>query len=290
MTVSAEKSLVFFLLLSIAFVGVSIGRAYQCIFWDLPIRSLLWNETWMTTIVSGVLGLSWEEYLKHPSANGTIQGIVSSLGYLLLMTCIAALVGYRRIVTKLSLHLSFIILGFIALLYHLEKFQTAGQFFEYSLQFMTPLILWYYVKGGVTKSWLMLLKIATALTFISHGLYALGFYPVPAGFVSMTMKILPMSQDAAISFLMLIGILDLIFSVGIFFKGLVFKISIWYCIVWGALTTSARMLANVDLSMFGSTLHQWWFESMYRLPHVIIPLVLYLVWKTQHKASFIEKV
>lgn len=289
MTVSTEKSRVFFILLCIAFVGVSIGRAYQCLFWDIPIRSLLWNEDWMTSIVSAVLGISWEEYLKHPKADASIQNVVSVLGYLLLMGSGLALVRFKKVLTKYSLHLSFIILLFIAFLYHLEKFQTAGQFFEYSLQFMSPLILWYYLKGGITSTWMMLLKVTTALTFVSHGLYALGFYPVPANFVAMTLQLLPLSQDAAVSFLLVVGVLDLVFSVGLFFKGVIFRVSIWYCIVWGGLTTSARILANVDIGMFGSTMHQWWFESMYRLPHFLIPIVLFLAWKAQSALSLTEK-
>ena len=290
MSVLTEKSRVFFLILCLAFLGVSLGRAYQCIFWDIPIRSLLWNENWMASIVSLLLGLSWEEYLKHSNANSTIQGIVSTLGYILLVCAIIATVRFRRIFTKVALYLSFLVLLFIALLYHLEKFQTAGQFFEYTLQFATPLILWYYLKKGVTKSWILFLKISIALTFISHGLYALGFYPVPANFVAMTIQVLPLSQSTAIYFLLIVGILDLIFSVGLFIDGRLFNISVWYCIVWGFLTTSARVVANIDLSMVSSTFHQWWFESMYRLPHFLIPVLLLLIWKKQkHKLPTVPK-
>lgn len=266
-----------------------MGRAYQCIFWDIPIRSLLWHEDWMTAVVSGGLGLTWEEYLKHPDANQVIQRIVIMLGIVLLFCAIVALANFKKGFTRLSAYTSFLILIFIAFLYHLEKFQTAGQFFEYSLQFMTPLIFWFYVKNGITNQWVLLLKICVALTFVSHGLYALGFYPVPSNFVSMTMHILPVNQATAISILLLAGILDLIFSVGLFLKGWVFKGSVLYCIVWGGLTTAARILANVDFSMFGRTMHQWWFESMYRLPHFIIPIVLYLVWKAQKHIALTEK-
>ncbi len=283
------KSRFIILLLLLAFLGVSTGRAYQCIFWDIPIRSLLWNEDWMTSIVSSFLGLSWEEYLKHPKADDTIQSAVTLLGYSLLITAGIALVRFRMILTTMALHCSFLILLFIAFLYHLEKFQTAGQFFEYTLQFTTPLLLWYYLKKGVSHSWVLLLKICVALTFTSHGLYALGFYPVPANFVAMTINVLPLSQDMAVSFLWLIGIVDIIFSFGLFIKGRVFKLSVWYCIIWGGLTTSARVLANVDLGMFGSTMHQWWFESMYRLPHFLIPLLLYLVCKELQPANLTVK-
>ncbi len=278
-----KKSRVFFILLCLAFIGVSVGRAYQCIFWDIPIRSLLWKEEWMTSVVTNILGLSWEDYLKHPQADSSIQCFVSVLGYLLVLTLIMALIQYRQLLTRLSLYTSFIILTFIAFLYHLEKFQTAGQFFEYSLQFTTPWILWSYLKSGVTKKWIVLVKVAVALTFTSHGLYALGFYPVPVHFVSMTIQILPFSQGSAVSFLFVIGIIDIICSIGLFTRGVFFKLSLWYCIIWGGLTTAARIMANVDVSMMGSTLHQWWYQSMYRLPHFIFPILLYLVCVRQEK-------
>ena len=286
MTAQVENSRVFFILLLMAFLGVTIGRAYQCIFWDIPIRSLLWNEAWMTQLVSNLFGLSWEEYLKHPQSDSSIQNIVSIIGFLLLLTAGLAWIQYRKLLTKFSLYLSFLILVFIAFLYHLEKFQTAGQFFEYSLQFMTPLILWFYLKSGLTKKWVLLLKVCIALTFVSHGLYALGFYPVPANFVSMTIQVLPFSQDTAISFLLVIGIVDIVCSIGLFGKGLFFKISIWYCIIWGGLTTAARILANVDLTMLDSTLHQWWYQSMYRLPHFIMPILLYIVCVREGKENY----
>jgi len=278
-----EKSRPYIFLLYLAFLGVCIGRAYQCIFWDIPIRSLLWNEEWMTSFVSGVLGLSWEDYLKHPKGDATIQVIVSTLGYTLLVSAALVFLKIKRWLTYTGLFTSFIVLVFIAFLYHLEKFQTAGQFLEYALQFLCPLLLWYYLKNGISKRWILVLKIAIALTFISHGLYALGFYPVPANFVSMTIQVLPLGNEAAVQFLYVIGIIDILFSIGLFLRGYIFRISIWYCMIWGALTTSARIVANVDLSSFGSTMHQWWFESMYRLPHFLIPLLLYLVIKQMGK-------
>lgn len=275
----SEKSRPYIYLLYLAFLGVCIGRAYQCIFWDIPIRSLVWNEEWMTSIVSGILELSWEDYLKHPNGDTTIQVLVSTLGYTLLVVAALVVLKIKRWLTDTGLFISFFVLVFIAFLYHLEKFQTAGQFLEYSLQFLCPLLLWYYFKNGITKRWILALKVAIALTFISHGLYALGFYPVPANFVSMTIQILPLGNEAAVQFLYIIGIVDILFSIGLFLKGFIFRISIWYCMIWGTLTTSARIVANVDLSNFGETMHQWWFESMYRLPHVLIPLLLYLVVK-----------
>jgi len=277
------RRIIFFLL--IALLCVSLGRAYQCLFWDIPIRSLLWNEKLLAPMISLFFGMSWSEYLLHPSANLVIQSLVTSIGIGLIVCCITFLLTTSKRLNFISLHLIFGLLIFIALLYHLEKFRTAGQFLEYTLQFMTPLILWQLLKYGITEAWIYLLKICIALTFVSHGLYALGFYPVPGNFVAMTIQILHCNDTFAIQFLMVVGILDLIFSLGLFLGGRVFKWSIIYCIAWGALTAFARIVANVEMDIFGSTMHQWAFETVYRIPHFTVPIVLYFAIKQQDRRA-----
>ena len=234
----------------------------------------MWNEDRFAPIVQSLFGLSWQEYILHPLSDAYLQSIVSGIGLALIVLCILVLIKFPQWTKNIALGISFIILVFIALLYHLEKFQTAGQFFEYSLQFMTPVFLFYYFRYGSSNTFLYLLKFSIAFTFFSHGLYALGFYPVPGLFVSMTMNILHCSNTFALNFLMVVGVLDLIFSVGLFLPGRAFKISIYYCIVWGFLTAFARIVAHVDFSFLGSTLHQWWFQTLFRVPHFVIPLVV----------------
>ncbi len=276
-------------LLLFAVVTVCVGRFYQCVFWDIPIRSLLWNEDLMTPIIQLGLNLNWDEYIVHPNSDSTIQSIVTACGWALLILLGFTLSNLSTKLSRFSLYaISGILVG-IALLYHLEKFRTAGQFFEYSLQFLSPLFLLSYLKYGLQKSWLLFLKIGIALTFISHGLYALGFYPVPGNFVTMTIKIFHCSDAMAKVFLQVVGILDIIFSLGLFFNKSIYRLSIWYCIIWGFLTALARIVANVEIAAFGSTMHQWAYETVYRIPHFVIPLILKIAMdKTAPSATEIK--
>ena len=45
------------------------------------------------------------------------------------------------------------------------------------------------------------LKVAIALTFTCHGLYAVGYYPRPGKFIQMTMTILGTNKEASVIFL-----------------------------------------------------------------------------------------
>jgi len=260
-----------------ALICVCLGRAYQCIFWDIPIRSLIWNEDLFTRLIKTLFDLDWNEYLNYTNTSGIINAFVSGIGWSLLIALLLVLL--TRKLKSFSLSWISIILTFIAILYHLEKFRTAGQFFEYSLQFMTPLLFLFFLKCEINPRWQLLVKICIALTFTSHGLYALGFYPVPGNFVAMTIKILHVSNDTAILLLQTVGIVDVFASIGLFFKGKVFTWSIWYCMVWGALTALARIVANIDIDWILPSLHQWAYEAIYRVPHFMVPIALWMASK-----------
>ena len=66
---------------------------------------------------------------------------------------------------------------------------------------------------------ILIMKVAIAVTFISHGLYALNYYPRPGHFTEMVMDILGVKEATAILFLNVAGILDFVIAVGIFIKG-----------------------------------------------------------------------
>ena len=269
-----------------ALVCVCIGRTYQCIFWDIPIRSLIWNENVFSGITKLVFNLDWDEYLKFSNSSGIINIIVSVIGWSLVVALFFVFLSKK--LKSFSISWITIVLTFIAFLYHLEKFKTAGQFFEYSLQFMTPFLFLLLFKDGIKRRWQLLAKICIALTFTSHGLYALGFYPVPGNFVAMTINILNVSNDSAVLLLQIAGILDVLFSVGIFFTGRIFRWSIWYCVIWGILTAMARVVANLDLYSLIPSLHQWAYETIYRAPHFLVPLALWLSYKTKNITTEIE--
>lgn len=264
-------------IIAVALAGVCVGRAYQCIFWDIPIRSLIWNEDVFAGIIKVLFNLEWSEYLDIAETSGVIGSLVSGIGWSLLLAL--CLVFFPKKIRLFSISWITLISLFIAFLYHLEKFNTAGQFFEYSLQFMTPILFYLLWRDGVNRRWLILAKVCIALTFTSHGLYAIGFYPVPGNFVAMTINILHVSNDTAILLLQIAGIIDVLVSIGIFFSGKIFNWSIWYCIIWGALTALARIAANIDIDWFFSSLHQWAYQTVYRIPHFLVPFTVWWSYK-----------
>jgi len=165
----------------------------------------------------------------------------------------------------------------LAALYCKEKFFSAGQFFEYTLQFLTPLFLIYLSnKEKWSNSFTLIIKVAIAFTFICHGLYAVNYYPLPGNFVEMTINILGVGEESARNFLFAAGILDFICGVLIFFPRKISLIAIAYMIFWGLGTTLARIWANFYWEFPWASLHQWWFESLYRIPHFLIPLFLFI--------------
>ena len=122
--------------------------------------------------------------------------------------------------------------------------------------------------------------VATALTFTCHGLYALGIYPRPALFLSMTMSILDFSETQAITFLVAAGLADFVASFLLFFKGLWRASALTYCVLWGAATALARIWAHFQPEWWMEATGQWLHETVLRFPHFLIPLLLLLLLET----------
>jgi len=192
-------------IIAVALAGVCVGRAYQCIFWDIPIRSLIWNEDVFAGIIKVLFNLEWSEYLDIAETSGVIGSLVSGIGWSLLLAL--CLVFFPKKIRLFSISWITLISLFIAFLYHLEKFNTAGQFFEYSLQFMTPILFYLLWRDGVNRRWLIL------------------------------------------------------------------------GIIWGALTALARIAANIDIDWFFSSLHQWAYQTVYRIPHFLVPFTVWWSYK-----------
>lgn len=265
------------LLFQIAAFSVFLGRAWQHLVWDAPFRTLLWDEDIMKGLIEGFFNTPWETYITSEKTDENIQKAVKATGWFYLFC--AVMVFFIKKWKKLSG--VFMILGSISLivlaaLYCKERFFSIGQFLEYALQFSSPLLLYFVVKKGeISPRIRFTMKLCIALTFICHGLYAVGYYPRPGHFSQMTINILGVQEQTAIQFLNLAGYLDFLIGVGIFFP---FKISRWillYAILWGFLTTIARVWAYVELEFFLESLKQWAHQSIYRIPHFLIPFILY---------------
>lgn len=267
------------LVLKISCVCLLFGRAWQHLFWDAPFRAFFWDEGLLKGTVEGFFGVAWGDYVTSTSGDAAIQGAIKATGVLYLL--VGILVIYIRPTMKkigaISLWLVSASLVVLAFLYCKEKFFHTGQFFEYASQFASPVFLYFVLFRKVNiRHFSVTVKIAIALTFICHGLYAYGYYPRPGNYVDMTLNILPISEPAAHTLLKIMGILDFIAAAALFIPKVQVPALI-YTFVWATLTALARMLAHIDFNMFWASLHQWTFEVLIRVPHAALPLVLLII-------------
>jgi hypothetical protein len=255
------------------------GRAWQHLFWDAPFRALLWDQHIMKNIVLFFRGGTWQEYVSSAATDRYIQTAITLFGiFYAFMALVTLFIRRRHVKQFLWLYiLSSIALVFLAFLYTMEKFYHAGQFFEYAIQFTLPLLFWYSLTQRVKPGRLLLfMKIAIALTFSAHGFYAAGFYPQPGVFVDMFISILHVSELVAVKMLFLAGILDFVLSVSLFVPRLA-KYALLYAALWGGLTAVARTWANFYFEFPLGSLHQNLYETLYRLPHMLVPLAAFFI-------------
>ncbi len=269
------------LIVQLAAIGVLAGRAWQHLWWDAPFRSLLWDEGWMRPIVENWFRIPWQSYITSEQTDAFIDGLVGGFGWFYLLCALVA--AFARQLPRPFWYLlpaSSAALLFLALLYCKERFFSIGQFFEYTLQFLAPYFLFVMLRQrGIRVRLVWCMRLAIALTFTCHGLYAVGYYPRPGSFVDMTLSILPISEEGAHLFLWWAGILDFVMSGFIILAPAKWiKSFLIYAVLWGFATTVARIWAHFYWEFATESLLQWTFEAVYRLPHFLIPLaVLYYV-------------
>ncbi len=258
---------------------VFLGRAWQHLYWDAPFTELLWDQSWMEPL-TGYLGFgSWQEFVRLVD-DRTVEVLTVAFGWLYLACAAATLMIGRPGSRWLR---GWILVGtaglaVLALLYMKEHFFHAGQLFEYSLQVVAPLALLYAVvtQDGLGRRSSLYLRWAVSLTFVCHGLYAVGYYPVPGSFMSMTIRILGLTKEGALQFLQVAGWMDFVVGAGVFLPPQWRKWVLWYAAGWGFATAAARVAGNIYGADLSGSLHQWMFETVYRLPHAMIPLLLAL--------------
>lgn len=267
-------------LLKLSCFCIFIGRAYEHLFWDAPFRSLLWDQKLLSPIVEGVFNTNWQDYVTSSFADKTIQAIMKINGAFYAICAIISLFIQEnsKKIFKVILFTGGMFLFFLALLLTKSKFYHISMFFEHSIQFGTPLVLLlvFKVKQDFTKI-IIPLKVITALTFISHGVYAIGtVYPLPANFVTMTLNILPITENLAKSHLYAAGILDFVAAILIFVPK-VSRAALLYAAFWGIVTAFARILSGLTYDVSLLTLHQYLFATVYRIPNGLIPFICFAI-------------
>ena len=268
-----------FRLIQFSAIAVFAGRAYQHLFWDGPYRELFWDPIFMKWGIETFTNLTWGEYVTHPMGDELFQKFIIGQGvFYFICTIVAIFIRHLPKWTRWLLLLGALDLIFLALIYMKDKFYHFGQFFEYALQFGVPVFLYvFFKKESLSKQLIMWMKVAIALTFTCHGLYAIGYYPTPGTFMTMTYNILGLEGEGMEWFLKTAGILDFVIAIGLFMPNVkIQKAVLVYAVFWGVATSLARVFGNFYADYALSSLHQWGFEALYRFPHFLIPLALLL--------------
>jgi len=284
----SKKSIVF--LLKLSCFCVFIGRAYEHLFWDAPFRSLLWDQKLLSPIVEGIFNTSWRDYVTSSTADSVIQNLMKINGAFYVICAIVSLFisANSKKIFKIILFAGGVLLFLLALLLTKSKFYHISMFFEHSIQFGAPFVLLYLFKEKQNVAKLIMpLKVITALAFISHGVYALGtVYPLPANFVTMTLNILPVSENSAKSLLYVAGLLDFVAAVLIFVPK-VSRIALLYAAFWGIATALARIISGLTYDVSLLALHQYLFATVYRIPHGLIPLICFGILNYSKKGEIL---
>ena len=273
-----HKHWVFILKLSL--FSIFLGRAWQHFMWDIPIRTLLWDQQIMEFPVQLFLNMNWEEYASSDLQDKSIAWIQYALGglYFLCAVLTPFLNSSKKWMGKVILIGNFGLLT-LALLYYKEKFFHLGQLLEYSVQLVTPILLYVLLYRKYTKNTFIFgAKVAIAFTFICHGLYAIGYYPQPGYFVDMIIQTLYVPEATARLLLQIMGILDIVISIGIFVPAIM-KYSLYYAMAWGFLTAFVRVFANFYVEAAIQSLSHWLPEMLFRLSHGFLPLLLIFMHK-----------
>jgi hypothetical protein len=270
----------FLLKLLVSFIF--LGRAWESIFMNIPITELLWDEYLMHDFIEWLTANSWEHYVK--TSDRFIQNLQIFIGICWL---ICGILLWTRLflykIVRFFYLFGCLLLFFLSFLYFKEMFFSWGQWAEYSLQVGSPIILYLVISQKTNNSAALrfFIQILIAVTFFSHGLYAFGYYPQPGAWIDWCMRVFFMSEKTARSFLVIIGILDMLKLLVIFIPLRCLQLSmIWYCVFWGFITALARIVANFSNDLPVEAFLQYAPETFFRLVHGGIPLLLILLWKS----------
>jgi hypothetical protein len=264
------------LLLRVSALAVFLGRGMEHLFRGGPYRALFWDEDWW-----GREGADWSRISEGWFSDGVIDGITTGIGiyFLVCAVFLAAAREGRGRRWAWPVWGGVFCLVLLAFALFKDKFYQVPQFMEYTLQWATPgLFLLLFFHGLERRKILLLGRIAIALTFVGHGVYALGWLPVPVHFMEMTMGILGLDEEAARLFLRIAGGLDMWVAVAMFLPGRWLRSGLVYATCWGFLTALARVVYGFQWDLPLDSLSQGLPGTVYRIAHGMVPL--WVLWVT----------
>lgn len=261
-----------------------LGWAWQHLRWDAPYREILWSPERFGWVLDA-LGYTWESYVGSVTTDRVIARIIQAIGILYVgFAGLCWMVRRRSSAATAGLALGSAMLFLLAYCMYLDHMHYFAQWIEYAAQIGSPVLLLVALRWGSTHPiTLETARVAIVLTFFGHGLYALGFFPTPGSFYTMTMTILGVGDVAAGRLLWVAGLLDLLLCLGIFVPK-ARRFFLGYAALWGLLTALARPVAGMRW------FYPWWgadqylHELMYRVPHFLLPLFLLLAFRALAKA------
>ncbi len=266
-------------LLTLSAALIFLGRGILYYFYDAPVRAILWNEEVMGPFISFFGLTSWTEYAIHSSTDAFCQKASLAVSLLFLLSSVFILFQKKWHSQKMMIipFISWLILTVFVGLSWQSKDLMAAQLIEHGIQILVP-FLWMVAHCRQLKmsgqALTVFLKVATSLTFIGHGLYALNIYPTPGPFIDMVIEILGVNENQARFILKIMGSLDVICSIGIWFRRFLMP-SLIFMIPWGMATSLARPLSHPQVFEQVDTFLRWMPELIFRLPHGLVPLIIW---------------
>lgn len=281
-------------LLRLSAFTVFLGRGWEHIITDAPFRAVLWDQNLMEGIVTTLTGLTWKEYAGSSTCNFVIDATIKITGlFYLLCSFVSLFIQNKHKRLSKLLILGTLLLTTLSVLFYKSKFLLFGQFIEYSCQMLSPLFLYLVLFQKIhLPKFNFMLKVAIALTFLGHGLYALGIYITPGIWTDMALSSLNFigiypSVDQVKNIIYLAGILDIILVIGIFFPNKWSTPFLLWASIWGLLTALSRVIGFMNIDSNWHTLMQWLPQTILRLPHTIIPVtVLVIIFKDSLSQHF----
>ncbi|HMG14315.1 MAG TPA: hypothetical protein VK590_02640 [Saprospiraceae bacterium] len=261
-------------------MSVLIGRAWQHIFWDPPYRTLLWDENLLKPIIEKVFGIKWEKYVTDIAIDHAIQSTIIGIGiFLFLVAASCIFIKKSKRVIGYLIAVSGGILILISIAYWKEYFWDIPQFLELTAQWMSPFIFLSVVHAfDKNINVFRLLNFTLVFTFVGHGLYALGIYPLPGNWIDLVINTFHCNESSANIFIKVFGALDIASAILIFIPRLR-KVGFYYMLIWGFLAAFGRLTGNFipDLGII-PFIQANFGEFVYRIPQFILALMgLYLL-------------
>lgn len=263
------------ILLVVSFHLLLAGLVGRGLVNQFPFEMLLWYEDVMRPLVE-FFGYDWTSFSVHVGRyfeliSNIWVAIIISLSVLFWLFKMLGEKTERFIQWGYRVGIGFLfVLGFV--MWFEAHFKIANLLEMAILMGLPAIILW---KNSTRK--INFLTVFSALVFIGHGMYAAGIYPVPGHFIDMCIHFFGMDETTARLFLKIMGVLDFIVAVLIFFPSKWRLIGLWYMVVWGLATAFARYFSNMHIDFYTQWLPRWWFEVVIRLPHGLVPLAI-LAW------------